>query len=203
MTAAMLVLEPILRSRPSTRAIFPIAPGATPNRRWVEVEALLFRGGTTRQASTSDPSRTTFGRSPMRSYCSRSAPIVDLRVLHLIKICWNALVGRNRRSRTADTPHDGSPGQPVRLPQGSPLSTVRAKSVHAPCSCWMENAGLERSLGTRIVTYADDLGSCCRKCNAARLCNDCAISWALTGGIGDKTSLIACSERCGGRPYCR
>ena len=39
--------------------------------------------------------------------------------------------------------------------------------------------GLERSLGTRLVTYADDLVILCRK-GGARVarCNDCARSWA-------------------------
>ena len=52
------------------------------------------------------------------------------------------------------------------IPQGSPLSPLLANLYMRRLVLGWKKLGLERSLGTRIVTYADDLVILCRKGNA-------------------------------------
>jgi hypothetical protein len=49
------------------------------------------------------------------------------------------------------------------IPQGSPISPLLANLLHAPVRAGMEDAQAERSLGSRIVTCADDLVILCQK----------------------------------------
>src|SRR5215211_3520487 len=70
--------------------------------------------------------------------------------------------GRNRRSRTEDT-HDRSPGQPARHSAGLTHLTLLANLYMRRFVLGWKKLGLEQSLGSRIVTYADDLVILCRR----------------------------------------
>jgi hypothetical protein len=52
------------------------------------------------------------------------------------------------------------------IPQGSPLSPLLANLYMRRFVLRWKKLGLERSLGTRLVTYADDLVILCRRGNA-------------------------------------
>jgi hypothetical protein len=75
--------------------------------------------------------------------------------------------GRNRRSRKEDT-HDRNPGQPARHPARFTHLTVAGEYLHAPACAGMEDAVGAKSLGSRIVTCADDLVIPCRKRQSRR-----------------------------------
>jgi len=88
--------------------------------------------------------------------------IVDRRVLHLIKMWGYCRVGetgaRGRKTRTTEA-RDKRRG----IPQGSPISPLLANLYMRRFVLGWKKLGLERSLGTRLVTYADDLVILCRK----------------------------------------
>ena len=88
--------------------------------------------------------------------------IVDRRVLHLIKMWLDCPVEetdeRGRKTRTTEA-RDHRRG----IPQGSPLSPLLANLYMRRFVLGWKKLGLERSLGTRLVTYADDLVILCRK----------------------------------------
>src|SRR5262249_38944488 len=73
--------------------------------------------------------------------------------------------GRNRPTGPDDT-HDAGPGQPARHPAGLTPFTTAGESVHAPVVLGWKKLGLEQSLGTRLVNYADDLVILCRRGSA-------------------------------------
>ena len=93
--------------------------------------------------------------------------IVDRRVLHLIKMWLHCPVEetdkRGRKTRTTEA-RDNRRG----IPQGSPISPLLANLYMRRFVLGWKKLGLERSLGTRLVTYADDLVILCRKGNAER-----------------------------------
>ena len=70
--------------------------------------------------------------------------------------------GRNRHTRTEDT-HDRGQGQRRGIPQGSPISPLLANLYMRRFVLGWKKLGLERSLGSRIVTYADDLVILCKR----------------------------------------
>ena len=88
--------------------------------------------------------------------------IVDRRVLHLIKMWLECPVeetdDRGRKARTTEV-RDNRRG----IPQGSPISPLLANIYMRRFVLGWKKLGLERSLGSRIVTYADDLVILCRK----------------------------------------
>ena len=88
--------------------------------------------------------------------------IVDRRVLHLIKMWLECPVeetdDRGRKTRTTEA-RDKRRG----IPQGSPISPLLANIYMRRFVLGWKKLGLERSLGTRIVTYADDLVILCRR----------------------------------------
>ena len=159
MTAATLVLEPIFEADlPSEQ--YAYRPGRNAQQAVVEVEALLFRG----HLEVVDADLTDyFGSIPhaelLKSVARR---IVDRRVLHLIKMWPECPVeetdDRGRKTRTTEA-RDNRRG----IPQGAPISPLLANLYMRRFVLGWKMLGLERSLGTRIVTYADDLVILCRK----------------------------------------
>ena len=105
---------------------------------------------------------TSFGSIPhyelLKSVARR---IVDRRVLHLIKMWLECAVeetdDRGGKTRTTEA-RDNRRG----IPQGSPISPLLANLYMRRFVLGWKKLGLERSLGSRIVTYADDLVILCR-----------------------------------------
>ena len=69
---------------------------------------------------------------------------------------------RGRKTRTTEA-RDNRRG----IPQGSPISPLLANLYMRRFVLGWKKLGLERSLGSRIVTYADDLVILCRRGKAA------------------------------------
>jgi RNA-directed DNA polymerase len=163
MTAAMLVLEPIFEADLPPEQ-YAYRPGRNAQQAVIEVEETLFRGHPeVVDADLAD----YFGSIPhaelMRSLARR---IADRRVLHLIKMWLECAVeetdDRGRKTRTTEAKDQRSG-----IPQGSPLSPLLANLYMRRFVLGWKKLGLEKSLGTRIVTYADDLVILCRKGKAA------------------------------------
>ena len=159
MTAAMLVLEPIFEADLPPEQ-YAYRPGRNAQQAVVEVGGLLFRGHPdVVDADLAD----YFGSIPhaelMKSVARR---IVDRRVLHLIKMWLDCPVEetdqRGRKKRTTEA-RDSRRG----TPQGSPISPLLANLYMRRFVLGWKKLGLERSLGSRIVTYADDLVILCRR----------------------------------------
>jgi len=159
MTAAMLVLDPIFEADLPPEQ-YAYRPGRNAQQAVIEVEATLFRG----HPEVVDADLTDyFGSIPhaelMRSLARR---IVDRRVLHLIKMWLECPVeetdDRGRKKRTTE-----AKDQRRGIPQGSPISPLLANLYMRRFVLGWKKLGLEKSLGTRIVTYADDLVILCRK----------------------------------------
>ncbi len=138
MTAAMLVLEPIYEA--------DLPP-----------EQYAYRAGRNAQQAVAEVDKQLFHSVARR--------IVDRRVLHLIKMWLDCPVeetdDRGRKKRTTEA-RDRRRG----IPQGSPISPLLANLYMRRFVLGWKKFGLEQSLGTRIVTYADDLVILCRRGNA-------------------------------------
>src|SRR5207302_7192188 len=143
--------------------IYAYRAGRNAQQAVVEVEELLFRGHPeVVDADLAD----YFGSIPhsdlLKSVARR---VVDRRVLHLIKMWLDCPVeetdDRGRKTRTTEA-RDKRRG----IPQGSPLSPLLANIYMRRFVLGWKKLGLERSLGTRLVIYADDLVILCRRGNA-------------------------------------
>src|SRR5215510_14793763 len=159
MTAALLVLEPIFEADLPSE-LYAYRAGRNAQQAVVEVEERVFRGHPdVVDADLAD----YFGSLPhtdlLKSVARR---IVDRRVLHLIKMWLECPVeetdDRGRKTRTAEA-RDTRRG----IPQGSPIAPLLANLYRRRFVLGWKKLGLEQSLGTRIVTYADDLVILCRK----------------------------------------
>ena len=159
MSAALLMLDPIFEADLPPEQ-YAYRPGRSAQQAVVEVEETLFRGHPeVVDADLAD----YFGSIPhaelMRSLARR---IVDRHVLHLIKMWLECAVeetdDRGRKTRTTEA-KDNRRG----IPQGSPISPLLANLYMRRFVLGWKKLGLERSLGSRIVTYADDLVILCRR----------------------------------------
>jgi RNA-directed DNA polymerase len=125
------------------------------------VEELLFRG----HPEVVDADLADYFGSIPHSDLLKARRIVDRRVLHLIKMWLDCPVeetdDRGRKTRTTEA-RDHRRG----IPQGSPLSPLLANLYMRRFVLGWKKLGLERSLGTRLVIYADDLVILCRRGNA-------------------------------------
>jgi RNA-directed DNA polymerase len=159
MTAAMLVLEPIFEADLPPE-LYAYRPGRNAQQAVVEVEELLFRGHPeVVDADLAD----YFGSIPHAELLkSVSRRIVDRRVLHLIRMWLDCPVeeidDRGRKTRTTKA-RDKRRG----IPQGSPISPLLANIYMRRFVLGWKMFGLERTLGSRLVTYADDLVILCRR----------------------------------------
>jgi group II intron reverse transcriptase/maturase len=159
MTAARLVLDPILEADLPPEQ-YAYRRGRNAQQAVVEVEELLFQGHPeVVDADLAD----YFGSIPHAELLQSVARrVVDRRVLHLIKQWLECPVeetdDRGRKTRTTEA-RDNRRG----IPQGSPISPLLANVYMRRFVLGWKKLGLERSLGSRIVTYADDLVILCRK----------------------------------------
>jgi RNA-directed DNA polymerase len=159
MTAAMLVLQPIFEADLPPEQ-YAYRPGRNARQAVVEVGALLFRG----HPDVVDADLADYFGSIPHSELVKSVArrIVDRRVLHLIKMWLECPVeetdDRGRKKRTTEA-RDNRRG----IPQGSPISPLLANLYMRRFVLGWKMLGLERSLGSRIVTYADDLVILCRR----------------------------------------
>jgi RNA-directed DNA polymerase len=159
MTAAMLVLEPIFEADlPSEQ--YAYRPGRNAQQAAVEVKDRLYLGQTdVVDADLAD----YFGSIPHAELITSLARrIVDRRVLHLIKMWLECAVEetdqRGRKKRTTEA-RDSRRG----IPQGSPISPLLSNLYMRRFVLAWKKLGLERSLGSQIVTYADDLVILCKR----------------------------------------
>src|SRR4030095_13125311 len=135
-------------------------PGRNAQQAVVEVEKLLFRGHSeVVDADLAD----YFGSIPHAELVkSVTRRIVDRRVLRLIKMWLECPVeetdDRGRKTRTT-----GAKDTRRGIPQGAPLSPLLANLYMRRFVLGWKKLGLERSLGSRIVIYADDLVILCRR----------------------------------------
>jgi len=165
MTAAMLVLEAIFEADLPPE-LYAYRPGRNAQQAVVEVEELVFRGH--REVVDADLA-DTFGSIPhadlLKSAARRTPgldPGADRRVLHLIRMWLDCPVeetdDRGRKTRTTEA-RDKRRG----IPQGSPISPLLANIYMRRFVLGWKMFGLERTLGARLVTYADDLVILCRR----------------------------------------
>ncbi len=158
-TAAMLVLAPICEADLPPEQ-YAYRPGRNAQQAVIDVEEALFRGHPeVVDADLAD----YFGSIPHAELMlSLARRIVDRRALHLIKMWLECAVeetdDRGRKTRTTE-----AKDQRRGIPQGSPISPLLANLYMRRFVLGWKKLGLERSLGSRIVTYADDLVILCRK----------------------------------------
>ena len=184
MTAAMLVLEPIFEADLPDEQ-YAYRPGRNAQQAAKEVQERLHRGQTdVVDADLAD----YFGSIPHPELMlSLARRIVDRRVLRLIKMWLECAVEetdrRGRKTRTTEA-KDSRRG----IPQGSPISPLLSNLYMRRFVLAWKKLGLERVLGSRIVTYADDLVILCKHGKAEE-----ALAWMRK--IMEKLKLTVNEEK--------
>ena len=159
MTAAMLVLEPIFEADlPDEQYAYRV--GRNAQQAVIDVEDVLFHG---RREVVDADLADYFGSIPHTELMlSLARRIQDKHVLHLIKMWLECAVeetdDRGRKTRTTQARDKGRG-----IPQGSPISPLLANVYMRRFVLAWKKFGLERTLGSKIVTYADDLVILCSK----------------------------------------
>ena len=159
MTAAVLVLEPIFEADLPDEQ-YGYRPGKSARQAVVDVEETLYRGHPdVVDADLAD----YFGSIPHEGLLKSVARrVVDKRVLQLIKLWLTCAVdepddqGKPRRTTKAKDSQRG-------IPQGAPISPLLANIYMRRFILGWKQLGLDKVLGTRIVSYADDLVILCRR----------------------------------------
>lgn len=168
MTAAMLILEPIFEADLPDEQ-YAYRAGRNAQQAVGKINGHMFRGHLdVVDADLAD----YFGSIPhadlLKSVARR---VVDRRVLHLITMWLECSVeetdrqGRKKRTTEAKDNRCG-------IPQGSPISPLLSNLYMRRFVLGWKQLGLERRLGSRIVTYADDLVILCRRGKASE-----ALQW--------------------------
>lgn len=153
MTVAMLVLEPIFEADlPPEQYVY--RPGRYAQQAALDVEELLFHGHREAvEANLAD----YFGSIPHAELLkSVGRRVVDRRVLHLIKQ-WRECRVEETDDRGWKTRTTEAKDQRRGIPQCSPISPLLANLYMRRFVLAWKQRGLERSLGSKIETYADDL----------------------------------------------
>ena len=168
MTAATIVLGPIFEvDLPDEQ--YAYRSGRNAQQAVIEVEEHLYHG----HPDVVDADLTDyFGTIPhaelLKSVARR---IVDRRVLHLITMWLKCPVEEtDKRGRTTHTTE--AKDQRCGIPQGSPISPLLSNLYMRRFVLAWKKLGLEQRLGSRIVTYADDLVILCQRGKA-----DEALQW--------------------------
>jgi group II intron reverse transcriptase/maturase len=159
MTAAMLLLEPIYEADLPPEQ-YAYRPGRNAQQAVIEVQEQLFRG---HPEVVDCDLADYFGNIPHAELLQSVARrVVDRRMLHLIKQWLECSVeetdDRGRKTRTSEA-KDNRCG----IPQGSPISPLLSNIYMRRFVLGWKKFGLEKSLGSCIVTYADDLVILCRR----------------------------------------
>jgi group II intron reverse transcriptase/maturase len=164
MTAAMLVLEPIFEADLPDE-MYAYRPQRNAQQAVIAVEEQMFRG---RPEVVDADLSDYFGSIPhadlMQSLARR---VVDRRMLKLLKSWLECPVEeKDRRGRIIRTTQakDSRCG----IPQGAPISPLLANLYMRRFVLAWHQLGLDRRLGSCIVTYADDLVILCRPGKAAQ-----------------------------------
>ncbi len=180
MTAAMLVLEPIFEADlPDDQ--YAYRSGRNAQRAVVEVNQQLYHGHPdVVDADLADYFGTIPHAELIKSVARRT---VDRRVLHLITMWLECSVeetdkrGRKTRTTAAKDKRCG-------IPQGSPISPLLSNLYMRRFILGWKKLGLDRRLGSQIVTYADDLVILCRRGKAEE-----ALYWMRTVMEGIKLTV--------------
>ena len=159
MTATMLVLNPIFEADLPPEQ-YAYRQGRNAQQAVIDAEETLYRG----YLEVVDADLADYFGSIPHADLMRSLvrSIVDSRVLHLVKMWLECAVeetdDQGRKKRTTKAKDSGRG-----IPQGSPISPLLANLYMRRFVLEWKRRGLEERLGSRIVTYADDLVILCRR----------------------------------------